>query len=174
MIHDLFLQIAFINDGGLRSDISPGDITAEDVLSVLPFNNTIDLVQLTGADILEVLEWNIAGLCPNMSCEAAEFYQMSGMQVMMVISEDNQGQRVVRAEVRDQNGDYNPIDENKTYKVAITSFLTLPGKSPVADLMQDKRVGVTDYDALVEYLNDVSPIKMKQQGRIRIEYRPIL
>ena len=74
--NDLFLQIAFINDGCLRSDISPGDITAEDVLSVLPFNNTIDLVQLTGADILEVLEWNIAGLCPDMICEAAEFYQV--------------------------------------------------------------------------------------------------
>ena len=96
---------------------------------------------------------------------------MSGMRVMMVITEDNQGRRVVRAEVRDQNGDYKRIERNKTYKVALTSFLTLPGKSPVADLMQERRVGVTDYDALVEYLYDVSPIKMKQQGRIKIEYR---
>ena len=96
---------------------------------------------------------------------------MSGMRVMMVITEDNQGRRVVRAEVRDQNGDYKRIERNKTYKVALTSFLTLPGKSPVADLMQERRVGVTDYNALVEYLYDVSPIKMKQQGRIKIEYR---
>ena len=142
------------------------------MLSVLPFNNTVDLVQLTGADILKVLEWNIAGLCPNMSCEAAEFYQMAGIRVQMVIREDNQGRRVVRAEVRDENGDHNPIDENRTYKVAITSFLTLPGKSPVADLMKDKKVGVTDYDAIVEYLNFVSPIEIQPQGRIQIAYKP--
>ena len=143
------------------------------MLSVLPFNNTIDLVELTGADILQVLEWNIAGLCPNMSCEAAEFYQMAGMRVQMVITENNQGNRVVKAEVRQESGEHVPIDENKTYKVAITSFLTLPGKSPVADLMENKMAGVTDYDALVEYLDMVSPIMMQPQGRIQIEYMPI-
>ena len=47
-------QIAFINDGGLRSDIEAGDITAEDVLSVLPFNNTVDLVEISGEDIIKV------------------------------------------------------------------------------------------------------------------------
>ena len=56
-------QIAFVNDGGLRSNLEIGDITGEDVFSVLPFNNTVDLIQLTGRDIIEVLEWNIAGLC---------------------------------------------------------------------------------------------------------------
>ena len=88
----------------------------------------------------------------------------------MVILEKNQGNRVVKAEVRERNGERVPIDENKTYKVAITSFLTLLGKSPVADLMQNKMAGVTDYDALVEYLDMVSPIMMQPQGRIQIEY----
>ena len=44
-----------------------GDITGEDVFSVLPFNNTVDLIQLTGRDIIEVLEWNIAGLSYNIT-----------------------------------------------------------------------------------------------------------
>ena len=165
------MQISFINDGGLRSDISAGDISAEDVLSVLPFNNTIDLVQLTGADILGVLEWNIAGLCPNMSCESAEFYQMAGMRVNMLITEDNQGARVILAEVREENGDYVPISTNSTYNVAITSFLTLPGKSPVADMMKNRKVGITDYDAFVNYLHVKSPIFMKSQKRIWIKYK---
>ena len=92
----------------------------------------------------------------------------------MVIMENNQGNRVVKAEVREQSGEHVPIDADKTYKVAITSFLTLPGKSPVADLMENKMAGVTDYDALVEYLDMVSPVMMQKQGRIQIEYRPIL
>ena len=81
---------------------------------------------------------------------------------------------MVKAEVREENGEHVPIDENRTYRVAITSFLTLPGKSPVADLMKNKMAGVTDYDALVEYLDMVSPIMMQTQGRIQIEYMPTL
>ena len=38
----------------MRSDIEAGDITAEDVLSVLPFNNTVDLVEISGEDIIKV------------------------------------------------------------------------------------------------------------------------
>ena len=62
MNENIEAQIAFVNDGGLRSNLEIGDITGEDVFSVLPFNNTVDLIQLTGRDILQVLEWNIAGL----------------------------------------------------------------------------------------------------------------
>ena len=67
-----------------------GDVTGEDVMSVLPFNNTVDLVQLSGHQILSLLEYNVAGLCPNMSCETVEFYQVSGMRLVFDIRENNQ------------------------------------------------------------------------------------
>ena len=65
-------------------------MTGEDVISVLPFNNTVDLVQLSGHQILSVLEYNVAGLCPNMSCETVEFYQVSGMRLVFDIRDNNQ------------------------------------------------------------------------------------
>ena len=43
-------QIAFINDGGLRSGLERGEITGEDVLSVLPFNNTVDKIRIRGSE----------------------------------------------------------------------------------------------------------------------------
>ena len=55
------------------------------MLSVLPFNNTVDKVKLRGSDLISVLEWNVAGLCPEQTCEPAEFYQMAGLRVSMQV-----------------------------------------------------------------------------------------
>ena len=172
----------------MRSDIEAGDITAEDVLSVLPFNNTVDLVELSGKDIikvdtncrcivfificclLQVLEWNVAGLCPNMSCEPAEFYQMAGIRVELEVAAHNQGARVAVAELRTDSGSYEPLEDDRIYNVAITSFLTQPGKSPVAELMKKRTVGPTDFDALIKHSKNVSPIYSGLEQRIQIEY----
>ena len=74
-------QIAFINDGGLRSDIEAGDITAEDVLSVLPFNNTVDLVELSGEDIIKV-DKKCRSLCGYLLSSAG-----SGMECCRAVSQ---------------------------------------------------------------------------------------
>ena len=39
------VNFAFINNGGIRSSIRSGEITGEDVYSVLPFENTVDMVK---------------------------------------------------------------------------------------------------------------------------------
>ena len=36
------LTMAFINDGGIRATVLPGEITGEDLIAVLPFGNTVD------------------------------------------------------------------------------------------------------------------------------------
>ncbi len=48
--------IAITNGGGIRASIPVGDITKNDVHSVLPFGNTVVLVYVTGAELLEALE----------------------------------------------------------------------------------------------------------------------
>ena len=87
-------NIAFINDGGLRTELEKGEITGEDVFGVIPFNNTVDRVVLAGRDIKAVLEWNVAGLCPNQTCDPGEFYQVAGLQVHFHIKAHNQGKRI--------------------------------------------------------------------------------
>ena len=87
-------NIAFINDGGLRTDLEKGEITGEDVYGVIPFNNTVDRVLLSGKDIKDVLEWNVADLCPNQTCEPKEFFQVSGLKIDFHIRKNNAGKRL--------------------------------------------------------------------------------
>ena len=61
---------------------------------MLPFANTIDRVTILGADLVTVLEQFAAGLCPDASCYASTFLQMSGVRVVYNVREGNLGQRV--------------------------------------------------------------------------------
>ncbi len=54
--NDLKVDAALTNGGGIRATIKKGDITKEDVLTVLPFGNTLATVEVTGAELLEALE----------------------------------------------------------------------------------------------------------------------
>lgn len=50
------VDAALTNGGGIRASIAKGDITKKDVNTVLPFGNTLSIVEVTGAELLEVLE----------------------------------------------------------------------------------------------------------------------
>lgn len=50
------VDFAFTNAGGLRADIDAGPITLEEIYTVLPFNNTLVLMDLTGAQVRSALE----------------------------------------------------------------------------------------------------------------------
>ena len=48
--------VAITNGGGIRAAIKPGDVTKKDINTVLPFGNTVAVVYITGAELLEALE----------------------------------------------------------------------------------------------------------------------
>ena len=48
--------VAITNGGGIRAEIKVGDVTKNDIFTVLPFGNTVDVIYVTGAQLLEVLE----------------------------------------------------------------------------------------------------------------------
>ncbi len=49
-------DVAFTNAGGIRVDITAGEVTMEKIYEIMPFDNTAVTATMTGADILEVLE----------------------------------------------------------------------------------------------------------------------
>lgn len=77
--------IALHNGGSIRSSITRNDddkITMGDVLSVLPFQNTIVKASMTGELILSVLEWSVYNLEPHDTANLyGAFLQVSGLQV---------------------------------------------------------------------------------------------
>ena len=74
------------------------------------------------------------------------------------------------SEGREEDGTYSGLVEEQYYWVAIVSFLTLPGKSPIGDLLVESVVGDTDYDVLVRYIKANSPIRESLEGRINVKY----
>ena len=68
-------DIAFVNGGGIRTSISAGDITLNDILLVHPFGNSLTVIEVTGQQMLDALEWSVHGL-PG---EFGGFLQVSGL-----------------------------------------------------------------------------------------------
>ena len=57
MIDATGADVALTNGGGIRASIKAGDVTRGDIITVLPFNNVVIVVEVTGQDIIDALEW---------------------------------------------------------------------------------------------------------------------
>ena len=55
-------DIALVNGGGIRVNISKGDITLNDILKVHPFGNSLTVIEATGQQVLDALEWSVHSL----------------------------------------------------------------------------------------------------------------
>ncbi len=114
-------DIGFVNGGSIRADLTynPGVLTKRDVLSILPFNNPIVKIELTGKTLLKVIEHGVARSAEDN--EPGRFPQISGMKFKFDISKPA-GNRVVEIEVGGK-----PLDLNKTYTLATSNFLVSRG-----------------------------------------------
>ena len=68
--------VAITNGGGIRATVKAGDVTKKDINTVLPFGNTLAVVYVTGAELLEALE--ASTYCTPESIGG--FPQVAGMQ----------------------------------------------------------------------------------------------
>jgi 2',3'-cyclic-nucleotide 2'-phosphodiesterase (5'-nucleotidase family) len=55
-------DFAVVNGGGVRTSISAGDVTYADIFQILPFENEVYIVTLSGADLKSYLNTNIGGI----------------------------------------------------------------------------------------------------------------
>ena len=114
-------DIGFVNGGSIRADLTyaPGPLTMRDVLSILPFNNPIVKVEVTGKTLMDILEHGIAR--SREDNEPGRFPQVSGLKFTFDASR-LPGQRITQASV---NG--NPLDPKATYTIATSDFLVSRG-----------------------------------------------
>lgn len=108
---------AIINGGGIRASIKKGEITVENVYSVLPFNNYIVAIRLTGKQVREALEYGLSGV----ETREGRFPQVAGL-AFTYFAKHPAGSRVGRIFI---NG--KPIDPEKQYVVATNDFLAAGG-----------------------------------------------
>ncbi|WP_249745511.1 5'-nucleotidase C-terminal domain-containing protein [Mesobacillus boroniphilus] len=165
-------DIAIQNGGGIRASIDQGEVTLGEVHTVLPFQNLLVTLQLTGEEIWQALEHGVSGV------ETAEgrFLQVAGLKFKYDASKPV-GERVWEVNVKTENG-YMPIDLNKSYNVATNAF-TANGGDGFTMLKTAKDEGrihdlfVVDYEILSEYIEKHSPVAPTVEGRIVAEQTPV-
>ena len=110
-------DIGFVNGGSIRADLlyNPGVLTKRDVLSILPFNNPIVKIEVSGKTLMGVLEHGVAR--SREDNEPGRFPQVSGMKFKFDASK-LPGQRIVEATVAGK-----PIDPSALYTIATSNFL---------------------------------------------------
>jgi len=156
------VTIAIQNGGGLRASIDGGDVTQGEVITVLPFQNTLATFQLTGADILKALENGVSQIDQG----AGRFPQVAGLKFTFDQSKPV-GSRVSDVQVKDGDS-FVPIDNAKTYSVATNNFMRAGGDGYVAfkDGQNAYDYGPDLADVTAEYIAAHSPYKPYTDGRI--------
>ena len=99
-------DIAFINGGGIRVPIAKGDITLNDILKVHPFGNMLTVIEVTGQQVLDALEWSVHAL-PN---EFGGFEQVAGLTFAYDSSIESPC-------VQDEDGFFDHVDESMERRV---------------------------------------------------------
>ena len=160
-------DIAFENGGGIRNDIMAGDITYGDVIGMLPYDNILRRVAVSGKLLKEMLT-RCTALVPVLD---GNFPQCSGLRFTIHCK----SHRVSDIEVLHENGKYAPLDENHTYSVTMTNYTHEGGgffdmfkKCPV---LQESTIRY--HEAMIDYLTKVlggntGKAYAQPQGRIKI------
>lgn len=173
--------VAITNGGGIRAPIAKGDITKKDVNTVLPFGNTIAVVYVTGAELLEALE--ASTYCSPYSTIGG-YPQVAGIE--MTINPDKAydaneetypgstyyGPKTInRVTIDSING--KAFDEKATYAVVTNNFCAAGGDTYYAFASASAQfdTGIPLDEALMSYITDelkgvVGETYAEPQGRI--------
>ncbi|MDL4840373.1 bifunctional metallophosphatase/5'-nucleotidase [Aquibacillus rhizosphaerae] len=143
--------ISMQNGGGIRAAIEEGPITVGEVIAVLPFGNDPVIVELTGAEIKEILEHSVRQ-APG---ESGGFLHVAGMKFTYDSTKDP-GSRIVMMEV-EINGKYEEIRAEQTYGVTTNNFTGKGGDGYKVFIEayaegRTKDIGEIDWEQLRAYM----------------------
>ena len=149
--HVLGADIAYFNGGGIRSHIESGEITFNDLLSVLPFNNTGVVVEVSGQTIVEMLEVAVS----KWPEENGNFPHVSGL-TFSVNTLGDENERVYNVKIMNsETGSYEAIGLDRMYTVASNNFILLEcgdGMSMFEGAKAVSDTGILDVEILEEYI----------------------
>jgi 5'-nucleotidase len=146
---DQGVQLGFMNPGGIRKDLEAGEggvVSFGQAQAVLPFGNTLVVLDVTGAQLRTMLEqqWDR----PN-----KDQYMLQVSRALSYAWDSTRpvGQRLVPGSLK-VNG--KPVDENASYRIVANNFLADGGDNfpALAKGVNRRDTGMRDLDALIGYL----------------------
>lgn len=164
-------QIALQNGGGVRATIAAGPITVGKVYEVLPFGNTLVVMDLKGSEIVAALENGVS----QWEQTAGRFLSgVAGLKYTFDLSKPV-GSRVTKVEVEGANGQFAAIDPNATYRTVVNNFISTGGDG--FNSLRDAKgarydTGFADAEALLEYVRSLGTVNLRPDGRITVLNEP--
>jgi 2',3'-cyclic-nucleotide 2'-phosphodiesterase (5'-nucleotidase family) len=151
-------DLALTNGGGLRASINQGPITVGDIFKVLPFDNTLVVLEASGADIKAALERSVS-VYPE---QLGAFLHVSGLSFEFDPTKIP-GERVVSVNVGNE-----PLNEKKIYTVATNDFIAAGGDG--YDMFKEAKIlfssGEMLRDVFAKYIKQMGKVSVGVEGRI--------
>jgi 5'-nucleotidase len=158
-------QIALMNPGGLRKDLdcpralAPCGVRMEDAFAVQPFGNSLVVMTLTGAQLLQSLEQQFTGL----NAGRPRMLQPSAGFGWAWRARPREGRHVAQAWLHGK-----PIEPNSRYRVVVNDFLAEGGDGFTAlTAGQDRLGGPIDLEALITALGQGEPLRAPLPARLQ-------
>ena len=144
-------QIGLQNVGGIRTRIVKGPITWGAVFEVLPFQNTMITLKLTGAQLKKTLNFGLLAV--------------SGLRVHLELKKPA-GQKLVSVTLSDGT----PIDDSALYSITTNDFVTAGGDgfSELGKGSELKDSGILLRDVLVDYIKAHVTLSPALDGRVTV------
>jgi 5'-nucleotidase/UDP-sugar diphosphatase len=155
------VDFSFHNGGNIRPDLPAGDVTKEQIYTMLPFDNYLYVVTLKGSDVIELFDF-----IGQVKQGAGGWAQMS-KEVNYTITIDAAG----NGKIANVTIGGKPIDPNKEYKIATNDYLAQGGDAYVA---LTKSIGtlntsITLTDIIPDYVKTLpQPVAPVIDGRITV------
>lgn len=157
-VKDQGIEVAFQNGGGIRASIDAGEVTMGEVLTVLPFQNTLSTFQVPGSTLVAALENGVSQIEDG----AGRFPQVSGMSYTFDVSQPA-GSRISDVMVGGA-----PIEMDKVYGVVSNNYVRNGGDgyAMFQDAMNAYDFGPDLADVTAEFLAENGPYTPYLDGRI--------
>ena len=163
-VADQGVSIAIQNSGGLRASIDEGEVTMGEVLTVLPFQNTLSTFELSGGDIVAALENGVSQVEEG----AGRFPQVAGLKFTWDASVAPNEGRIVEVTV-EKDGQWVPIETDAMYGVVTNNYVR--GGGDGYKIFSTNGANAYDYGpglevVLADYLASAGPYTPYTDGRI--------
>ena len=169
---DVKADMAVVNGGSIRTSIPAGEITRKQIHTVLPFNNTLAIVEVTGAELLEALEASTY-LMPE---SLGSFPQVAGIECTVDIGVPyDQGDlypgttyhapaSIRRVTIKTVGGEV--FDLEKTYTIATNDYLAADGDtySVFGRAAVNYDTGIALDQAVMDYIDEKLHGVVKEKG----------
>jgi len=144
-------QIALANTGGIRTSLPAGPITYGKIFEILPFENTIVTMKITGAQLKRSL--------------AVRLTAVSGLRAVFDLRKPK-GEQLVSVTLEDGS----PVLDNATYAIAINDFMQAGGDdyTEFANGTDVKDTGIHLRDMVSDYIKLKKTISPVIDGRIQL------